>query len=128
MAHKFQKHYSRDQARALLPRLREDLKRLNSLRHRITHLEQRIGQWLKEGQDAGGPGVNECVRSLIEMRRLLMEFHRREIQIKDLERGLIDFPTILGGREVFLCWEMDEADIEYWHELDSGYAGRERLT
>ena len=52
---------------------------------------------------------------------------KREIQIKDFDRGLIDFPAILAGREVFLCWEQDEEDIEFWHDLNSGYAGRERL-
>ena len=40
---------------------------------------------------------------------------------------LIDFPAIIGGREVFLCWEQDEDDIEFWHDIDAGYAGRERL-
>ena len=61
------------------------------------------------------------------MQRLLREFESREIQLKDLERGLIDFPAIIGGREVFLCWEQDEDDIEFWHDLETGYAGRERL-
>jgi hypothetical protein len=55
------------------------------------------------------------------------EFQRREILIKDIDRGLVDFPSIIGGKEVFLCWEKDEDDIEFWHDLDTGYAGRERL-
>jgi hypothetical protein len=61
------------------------------------------------------------------MQAVLLEFQQREIQIKDLERGLLDFPAIIGGKEVFLCWEQDEEDIEYWHDLDAGYAGREHL-
>jgi hypothetical protein len=61
------------------------------------------------------------------MQEVLAEFQRRRIFIKDLERGLVDFPAIIGGREVFLCWEQDEADIEFWHDLDAGYTGRERL-
>ena len=61
------------------------------------------------------------------MREVLQEFQAREIQIKDLDRGLIDFPAIIGGREVFLCWEQDEDAIEYWHDLDTGFAGREKL-
>jgi hypothetical protein len=40
---------------------------------------------------------------------------------------LIDFPALIGDKEVFLCWEKDEDDIEYWHDIDSGYAGREPL-
>ena len=61
------------------------------------------------------------------MQEILAEFQQRQIQIKDIERGLIDFPAIIGGREVFLCWEQDEEDIEFWHDLDTGYAGREHL-
>jgi len=62
------------------------------------------------------------------IKEVLLEFQRREIQIKDLDRGLIDFPAVIGGREVFLCWEQGEADIEFFHDLDAGYAGRERLS
>ena len=51
----------------------------------------------------------------------------RGIQIKDLDRGLVDFPHVREGREMFLCWEFEDDDIEFWHEIDSGYAGRERL-
>jgi hypothetical protein len=65
---------------------------------------------------------------MAEIRELFLEFHRREIQIKDIARGLIDFPAIVAGREVFLCWEQGEEDIEFWHDLDAGYAGRERLS
>jgi len=71
--------------------------------------------------------VNSLVRTLADIREVFCEFQKRDIQIKDLERGLIDFPAIIGGKEVFLCWEQDEDDIEFWHDLDSGYAGRERL-
>ena len=71
--------------------------------------------------------MNAWVRLLADLDGVLREFQRREIQIKDIERGLVDFPAIIGGKEVFLCWEQDEEDIEFWHELDAGYAGRERL-
>ena len=61
------------------------------------------------------------------MQEVLAELQRRRIFIKDLERGLIDFPAIMVGKEVFLCWEQDEEDIEFWHDLDTGFSGRERL-
>ena len=75
----------------------------------------------------GGESVNSLVRTLVDLREVLCEFHKRDIQIKDLNRGLIDFPAIIAGREVFLCWEDGEEDIEFWHDLDAGYAGREPL-
>ena len=65
--------------------------------------------------------------ALSDLKEVLLEFKARQIQLKDIERGLIDFPAIIGGKEVFLCWEQDEEDVEFWHDLESGYAGRERL-
>ena len=82
---------------------------------------------MERGEDAGGNVINAWVRQMADVRLVLVEFQRREVQIKDIDRGLVDFPAIIGGREVFLCWEKDETDIEFWHDLESGYAGRERL-
>jgi len=127
MTHRYRKHYSRDEARALLPKIREWLDQLQQLRQKLTVQDQRIGQLLKTGKEMGGEMVNNWIRLLAETKGVLEQFRQREIQVKDLDRGLIDFPAIIGGREVFLCWEQEEDDIEFWHEIDAGYAGRERL-
>ena len=127
MAHRFQKHYSRDEARALLPQIRTWLAELNRLRPQLEKYEQRIEAMQGAGQDVGGDLANNWVRTMADAHDVLAEFQRREISVKNIERGLVDFPAIIGGREVFLCWEQDEDDIEFWHELDTGYAGRERL-
>ena len=127
MTHRFSKHYTREEAQALLPRLREWLKRLNELRRDVERSDKRLTSLMHPGNDLGGDLVNIWIRTLAEMQELLGEFQRREIQIKDLERGLVDFPAIIGGKEVFLCWEQDEDAVEFWHDLDTGYSGRERL-
>ncbi|TAL04821.1 MAG: DUF2203 family protein [Verrucomicrobia bacterium] len=127
MSHRFQKHYTREEARALLPQVREWLARLNELRREMERDEKRLNGMFTDGQDLGGNLVNDWVRTLAALQSVLAEFQRREIQLKDVERGLLDFPAIIGGREVFLCWEDGEEDIEHWHELDTGYGGRERL-
>jgi hypothetical protein len=124
---KFKQHYTRDEARALLPEVKKWLERLGVLRDELEKHEERLKPMMQRGEDLGGSMVNDWVRALGEIQVLLMQFQRREIQIKDLDRGLIDFPAVLAGREVFLCWEMGEEDIEFYHELDSGYAGREPL-
>jgi hypothetical protein len=124
---RFEKHYTREEARALLPEIRRWLKRINSLRADVEKLELRLTQLAAQSHDIGGETVNTWIRALADMQEILVEFQRREIFIKDLDRGLIDFPAIIGGREVFLCWEADEDDIEFWHDLESGFAGRERL-
>ena len=127
MNYRFQKHYRREEAEALLPQVRRWLQRLNELRREGDRSEKRITSMMHPGHDVGGDLVNRWIRALAEMQELLGEFQRRAIQIKDLERGLLDFPAIIGGKEVFLCWEQDEDKVEFWHDLDTGYSGRERL-
>ena len=127
MKHRFDKHYTRDEARALLPQVRKWLERLNRLRKDLERFDKRIGGLAEQGSDTGGKTVNEWIRTQADMQEILAEFQRRRIIVKDLERGMIDFPAIIGGNEVFLCWEQDEEDIEFWHDLETGYGGRERL-
>lgn len=127
MAHKFKKHYTRDEARALLPKVRQWLDELGELRLELEKNDRKLAGMMTAGDDLGGTLVNRTVKVLGGMKELLQRFESREIMIKDLQRGLVDFPALIGGKEVFLCWEKDEADIEFWHDIDSGFAGREPL-
>jgi hypothetical protein len=128
MEHRYKKHYSLDEARKLLPSVRKWLKQIGQLRKDLRKLDSQLEKLVAPGVDLGGKVVNTWVRANVSLRDLLLEFFRREIQIKDIDRGLIDFPAIIDDEEVFLCWEEGEEDIEFWHRLDAGYAGRERLT
>jgi len=127
MPYRFKKHYTREEARELLPLIRQWLQQMAHRRAELEKVERRLGGLMAPGSDLGGGLVNTWVRTLVALNELLLEFARREIQLKSLDRGLVDFPAIIDGREVFLCWEQDEEDVEFWHELDGGYAGRERV-
>jgi hypothetical protein len=127
MKHQFEKHYTRDEANALLPQIRVWLEQLNRLREDLRRYEKRLSGLTEQGNDTGGETVNHWIRALADMQATLAEFQRREIFIKDLDRGLLDFPALIGGKEVFLCWESDEETVEFWHDLETGYGGRERL-
>lgn len=127
MANQFRIHYTLEEARALLPHVRRWLKGLRRLRDELQAHHARLGPLLAQGADLGGAPTHRWLRTLADWRELVREFDRRNLQLKDLDRGLVDFPTERDGREVFLCWEESESDIEYWHELESGYAGREPL-
>ena len=111
----------------MLPQLRDWLAELNRLRVEVERYDKRLGGLNTEGQDTGGETVNSWIRALAGMQRILAEFQRREIFIKDLSRGLVDFPALIGAKEVFLCWEADEDKVEFWHDLETGYGGREKL-
>jgi hypothetical protein len=123
----FKHHFTRDEASALLPRIRVWLKRLVTLRREIGNCDEIISKTISSGGDAGGSPVNRMITALAGFNDVFGEFREREIQVKDLDRGLIDFPAIIDEKEVFLCWELDEEDVTHWHDLDAGYSGREKL-
>ena len=123
----FKKHYTPDEARALLPQVKQWLDQLSVLRERLANHDKEISRLLGLGDDLGGERINNYVRALSAIKPIVQKFNEHQIQIKDLDRGLIDFPAFVGGKEVFLCWEKGEDDIEFWHDLESGYAGREPL-
>jgi hypothetical protein len=50
------------------------------------------------------------------------------IQLKDPRLGLVDFPSEMAGRQVLLCWRLGEPEVQFWHEVDAGYAGRQPLS
>jgi hypothetical protein len=127
MNYRFTKHYSREEARALLPQIREWLAQIAESRAEVELYDKRLSGLTADGQDTGGAIVNKWIRAISSLQSVLLEFERREIFIKDVERGLLDFPAIIGGKEVFLCWEADEDDVEFWHDLETGYGGREKL-
>jgi hypothetical protein len=56
------------------------------------------------------------------------ELEALDIQLKDRRIGLVDFPTELDGRRVLLCWRLGEPSVQYWHDEDAGYAGRQPLS
>ena len=65
--------------------------------------------------------------AFLSMRSALIELREMEIVLRDLDRGLVDFPSLRDGREVYLCWEEGEDEIGFWHEPDAGYGGRQAL-
>lgn len=123
----FHKHYTRDEARVLLPQVKRWLQELRELSVAFEKQERRVAKLVAQPADVGGKEVNAWIRTYAAMKPVLLEFYQREILVKDLKRGLVDFPAILEGKEVFLCWESGEEDIDFWHDLEAGYAGRHRL-
>ncbi|MFQ6671794.1 MAG: DUF2203 domain-containing protein, partial [Candidatus Tectimicrobiota bacterium] len=75
------------------------------------------------GLSRGGPYLAEMARfaSLIE------ELHSLGCILKDIAKGLVDFPALKDGREVYLCWMSGEASVEWWHEREAGFAGRQSI-
>ena len=104
------------------------LRKLREARDRLTDAEAH--ELLADrgaGQRRRQPG-RAVGEAFLEVRELLARSRQLGIVVRDIDRGLIDFPAIRDGREVYLCWELDEERIGFWHDLESGYGGRQPLA
>jgi hypothetical protein len=73
-------------------------------------------------------GGTEYVNTLYQIGKITTDLHEIGVELKDHTSGLIDFPSMRGDRIVLLCWRLGEGEeIEWWHESDAGFAGRQRL-
>jgi hypothetical protein len=122
-----ERHYTVEQANAALPWVLERIERLRSARVRLTDEEVREALSEAAPMNGGGEPGRHVSEAFLDMRSALGELQASEIVLRDLDRGLIDFPAQRDGREVYLCWEEGEDEVGYWHDLDSGYGGREPL-
>jgi hypothetical protein len=127
MPYQFSKHYTIAEARELLPQVQSWIEELLTLQSELGKVDQLLEGRLRTGEDLGGNTVNDRTRTIARFQAILGEFQTHEIQLKDLDRGLVDFPHLREGDEIFLCWESGEDDIDYWHDLGTGFAGRELL-
>ena len=69
----------------------------------------------------------ELEKEIAQLQEFIDELENLGVELKDISRGLIDFRTLMDGREVYLCWLLGEDEIGHWHELDAGFAGRQSL-
>ena len=124
----FEKHFSVEEANNLLPELRQLLERIQAVRSSLTiSWEQAQPVLVAAPHNGGGKEASGYVSDLTRLNALLQAFQRQGVVIKDIDRGLVDFPHWRDGREVYLCWELSEDQVRFWHDLDSGYAGREPI-
>lgn len=120
------RYFTFEQAGALVRMIRPLIGEILRLRQAI--LERQPEIWPVIEKAAGNGGSREASQAAREFQRL--DSLVREIQatgavIKDINAGLVDFLALREGREVYLCWKYGEEELRYWHDIDSGYAGRQ---
>jgi hypothetical protein len=124
-----ERHYTLEQASAVRGWVAERVHRIQEARESLVLLGPQVAEGLATIEpDRGGayPG-RELARPLVQLSRALGELEAVDIVLRDVDRGLVDFPAIRDGEEVYLCWLIDEDEIAYWHEPDAGFAGRRPL-
>jgi hypothetical protein len=121
------RHYSVDQANAALAWVGERLERLRSARVQLSDDEAREALSEAGPQNGGGAPGRVVSDAFLRLQRALGELQEMEIVLRDLDRGLVDFPALRDGREVYLCWEEGEDEVGFWHDREAGYGGRRPL-
>jgi hypothetical protein len=124
------KIFTVQEANALLPSVRIILRKIQRAHRKLTQYRDEAKK-AAEAAEQGGGGMAAGVAYasvLTELTLQLAELEGLGVQLKDFERGLVDFPSLRDGRVVLLCWQLGEGDeLEWWHDVDAGFAGRTPL-
>jgi hypothetical protein len=124
------KLFTVEEANAMLPTVREVLSKIQRGFEGVVDAHDAARQ-AAEGAKLGGGGMKggaRYVKMLTQLGEWVAGLELMGVQIKDYERGLVDFPSMREGRVVFLCWQLGEGEsIEWWHDVEAGFAGRQPL-
>jgi hypothetical protein len=122
-------YFTLQQARDALTKIRPLMDEIQGIRLEV--LARRPDVWPVVERAAGNGGSQVASKLVREFERLDALIHQVQdtgVLFKDINLGLLDFPALRNGRELYLCWKHGEKDIEFWHEIEAGYAGRRPIA
>ena len=125
--------FTPDEANSALEQVRPLAERMVELRARLGQLEDeqrevvRIVAGNGSGEGVGDARTPEFTKLARELQDVVEELTSIGVQLKDADAGLLDFPALREGEEVLLCWRVGEPAVEWWHGLEDGFAGRQRI-
>jgi hypothetical protein len=122
------RYFTLSEANETLNNIRPLVDEIQAIRQKVLSSQPDIWSALEKSVGNGG---NRSLSLLIEdfeqLDALVHSILELGVLIKDINTGLLDFPALREGREVYLCWQLGEGEIAFWHEVDSGYAGRQPI-
>jgi len=130
------KTFTLDEAQSMLPVVESLLNRALEAKEAAQELEEKQQALVRRIFERGGLLVNVAkvqkrkiaLEALVQRAKdSLEEIDSIGVQIKDLDIGLLDFPCLLEGETVLLCWKRGEERIEFWHRIEDGFAGRQPI-
>ncbi|QOY88260.1 DUF2203 domain-containing protein [Paludibaculum fermentans] len=128
--------FTLEQAQQLVPEVRRMLNEAVEARAELEESQQEIAECMRKAHQMGGVDLDTgrlvLLRKRVDelgkkLKEILDQFEELGIQVKDLNIGLVDFPTKYRGEEVLICYQLNETGVGYWHGLDEGFRGRKRI-
>ena len=123
-----QRYFTLQEANETLNLIRPLMDEVQAIRIKI--LKNQPEAWPAIEKSAGNGGnraLSNMVQDFEKFDALIHRIQDMDVLIKDINLGLLDFPALKNGREVYLCWQYGEGDIAFWHEVEEGYAGRQPI-
>lgn len=130
------KYFTREQANALLPYVQSELSQIQVLKKKFTDKMMALRK-LKDsrplGKNLGDKDpffIDEAEIEFIQLeaKNHIHGFRQKGIELKDIDQGLVDFPSVIDGEQVLLCWKQGETEITYYHSRQDGFAGRKPIV
>ncbi len=122
------RYFTVPEANALLPRVKLIVGQILAARQRIVDAQPDLWPVLEKAIGNGGSKkAGELIPYFTQLEQGVRALNDMGCILKDLNTGLVDFPTLRNGREALLCWRYDEPSVSHWHEADAGFAGRQPL-
>lgn len=122
------RYFTVEEANECIPELMDEISLLRAIRAQLAGLHAMITPLLEVVSSNGGSRhTPELLKATTRFQEVLDRIAARGCHLKGLDPGLVDFPHLRQGREVYLCWQMGENEIRYWHEIDDGFDGRQPL-
>lgn len=120
------RYFTVEEANELLPTIEPLLAEVLERRARVVRSRDTIEPILDDlHSNVGGPVASEMVREFVIIERLLEQIQSHGCFVKDMNAGLVDFLAKIDGRDVYLCWRYGESEVAHYHELHTGYNGRQ---
>jgi len=123
------RHYTLAEANAARPWVAERVRRIRAGQEELVALGERAVEALAtlDPRTGGAYPGREVARSLVAVSRAADELQAVEVVLRDAGRGLVDFPAVRDGEEVYLCWLLEEDEVRFWHAPEAGFGGRRPL-
>jgi hypothetical protein len=128
MSEGYARLFTLQEANDLLEEIRPLVSSLLAAREQVVRLQPSLEPVLEKAVgNGGGQAAGEALELLHQIRRTIEEINSHGVLVKDIQLGLLDFPSEREGRVVFLCWRHGEPNVGHWHEVDAGFVGRKPL-
>lgn len=122
------RYFTLEEANLTLETIRPLMEEIQKIRQNVLATQPETWSVIeRSARNGGNPAMSKLVKSFDWLDDLLHRIQKTGVQVKDINTGLLDFPALRAGHEVCLCWQIGERQIEYWHEIDAGFAGRQPI-